>query len=115
MSLRNTFKNIRRGCPTDRKRGPCPQQTSEAQPPSKRLKVHIEDDVECTGEEYKEAVTAMKLELKWSQKCRNHALLKELMEKTRSRRQRWIVEECPYVSMVVNEFPWIATSKCVCQ
>ena len=71
------------------------------------------DGPEITAEEYQEAVTVLKLELRRPRKTRNHAMMKELMEKTRRERQRWIEQECPLVWEVVETFPCIATSKCV--
>ena len=44
---------------------------------------------------------------------RNQALLKQLMEKTRRGRRRWIENERPLVSEVVGRFPCLGTSRTV--
>ena len=44
---------------------------------------------------------------------RNQALLKQLMEKTRRGRRRWIENERPFVLEVVGRFPCLGTSRMV--
>ena len=73
----------------ERKHQCCSQQATEAKQPSKRLKV-CSDGPEITDKEYQQAVTVLPLERRRPWKSRNHAVMKELTEKTRRERQRSI-------------------------
>ena len=44
---------------------------------------------------------------------RNHATIKNLMEVARQRRWKWILEQNPLVSEVIEEFPFLVFGKVV--
>ena len=64
-------------------------------------------------EEYEEAVKKLKEEHAKNKKGRNHATIKQLMEKTRQRRWKSILDKGPFVSDVLKEFPFLTSSKVV--
>lgn len=53
----------------------------------------------------------MKEEHAKNKKGRNHATIKQLMEKTRQRRWKSILDKGPFVSDVLKEFPFLTSSK----
>ena len=74
--------------------------------------VHV--DVTCiTEEDYADALLKLKEEQKRRKKSRNHATIKELMEKTLPNRRKWIVEDCPLVNGILEKFPLLNSSKMV--
>ena len=123
MSLRNAFKNFRRDHPTDENGDPIVRRTTAAsknlEPPSKRMRTSIGDDREelndeLNDEEYEAAVKELQTEYRKGRKRgRNQALLKQLMERTRRGRRRWIENERPLVSEVIGRFPCLETSRMV--
>lgn len=118
MSLRNAFKNFRRDHPTDENGDPIVRHTAankNLEPPSKRMRTSIADDgEELNDEEYEAAVKELQTEYRKGRKGgRNQALLKQLMEKTRRARRRWIENERPLVSEVIGRFPCLETSRMV--
>ena len=113
LSLRTGFKNFRRDHPDDENmpaegsRGT----SSTDSPLSKRRKtVDIEDTI--SAEEYEEAITQMKTEHS-KKRGKNHALIKTLMEETRSRRRIWITQEFPMVKEILEKFPFVSSAKTV--
>jgi len=52
-------------------------------------------------------------ECKKRKKCRNQALLKEVMEKTFSRRRQWKLEKAPLASGVLQKYPCLSSTKMV--
>lgn len=114
MSLRNSFKNFRRDYPDKRSgvRHGSPSSTSRGvEPPSKRPKAPSNDG-EDLSDGYTEAVELLGAEFKKSRKQgRNQAKIKDLMEKTRERRRKWIVQDRPLVWEVVEAFPCLGSSK----
>ena len=102
LSLRSAFKNFRRDYPKD-----------ENKPPPKKKKMN---DSECTDEsneeEYEEAIKELQAEHPKSKKGRkNHSKIKELMEKTGAKRQRWIHDTNPLIADVIELFPILSTTK----
>lgn len=68
------------------------------------------DDI--TDEEYEEAIEQIKTEQqKGSTGGKNHAILKQLMDKTQKRRAQWIRDERPMVSEIIATFPCLNTIK----
>ena len=120
MSLRNAFKNFRRDHPTDENGDPIARRSAAAnenlEPPSKRMRNGsiADDGEELSDEEYEAAIKELQTEYKKGRKGgRNQALLKQLMEKTRKGRRRWIENERPPVSEVIGRFPCLETSRMV--
>ena len=104
LSLRNSFKNFRR------KGSDCQNE----EPPSKRMKFHLEDAPEISEEEYEEAIQNLKAELKkGGKRVGKHSTVKHLMELTRAKRCHWIQQDRPLISEVVDKFPCLAFSKWV--
>lgn len=102
--MRNSFKNFRRDSPSG----------ESVSPPAKRIRLAEEDfDVdEITEEEYEEAIEQIKAEYrKGSRGGKNHATLKQLMDKTQKRRVQWIRDGRPLVSEIVATFPCLKTGK----
>ncbi len=64
-------------------------------------------------EGYREAVSEIQSEWKKLKKSRNQAHFKELMETTYTIRRKWIAEEHPLVSDVIEKFPCLASTKVV--
>ena len=58
-------------------------------------------------EDYENAVSKLKEEYAKNRKGRKHATIKYLMEVTRQRRWKWILEQSPLVSEVIEEFPFL--------
>ncbi len=114
LSLRNSFKNFRRDRPVDaeNERPVSRKRTmSVSEAPSKRLNMSTEGSREITDEEYEDAMTELNTEYKMSKRGRNHATIKHLMETTQQRRRKWIMEESPHVSEVLDKFPFLTSSK----
>lgn len=110
LSLRNSFKNFRRDRPLNENQRPVTS-TGE-QPLNKRRKIDDSDFSEqINEEEYEEAVKKLKEEHAKNKKGRNHATIKQLMEKTRQRRWKSILDKGPFVSDVLKEFPFLTSSK----
>ena len=67
---------------------------------------------EITEDGYEEAIRQIKTEYqKGSRGGKNHATLKQLMDKTQKRRVQWIREDRPLLSEIVATFPCLKTSK----
>ena len=67
---------------------------------------------EITEEEYEEAIEQIKVEhQKGSRGGKNHAVLKQLMDKTQKRRAQWIRDGRPMVSEIIATFPCLSTIK----
>ena len=119
MSLRNSFKNFRRDHPTDENRDSIARRTVAAsknlEPLSKCMQTSVADDGEgLNDDEYEAVIKELQTEYKKGRKGgRNQALLKQLMEKTRKGRRRWIENERPLVSEVIGRFPCLETSRMV--
>ena len=84
---------------------------SVGETPSKRLKLSTEGSQEITDEECKETMDELNQEYKKSKRERNHATIKHLMEATKQHRRKWIMEERPLMSEVLDKFPFLASSK----
>lgn len=119
MSLRSSFKNFRRDHPTDENGQSVVRRTASAskelEPPSKRMRTSTDDDgEEMSDEDYEEAVKELQSEYRKGRKGgRNQATLKQLMEKTRTKRRRWMENDRPLVSEVIKMFPCLETSRMV--
>ena len=120
MSLRNSFKNFRRDHPTNENGEPIVKRTvassKNLEPPSKRMRSHEDDSngQELNDDEYEGMIKELQAEYRKGRKeGRNQALLKQLIEKTRRGRRRWIENERPLVSEVVERFPCLRTSRMV--
>ena len=117
MSLRNSFKNFRRDHPIDENGEQIhrPVSSHNPEPPHKRMKPCADDDqIGMDDEEdvsYEEMVRDLQSEYRKGRKERNHSVLKQLMEKTRNGRRRWIETERPLVHEAIDTFPCLATSK----
>ena len=118
-SLRTAFKNFHRDRPGDEENKPPSTSTQGCQqPPSKRLRQEpneqAKDGGDITEEDYQQAVASRKSEWKKGKHKRDHAVIKELMEKTFTRRRQWITgEKSPLVCEVVEEFPCLRSTKVV--
>lgn len=108
LSLRNSFKNYRRDRVDD-------DDDTTSTPPSKRKRSTVVIDVidDITDEDYEDALLKLQEEQKKRKKSRNHATIKELMEKTFPKRRKWIVEDCPLVYGILKKFPLLNSSKMV--
>ena len=74
----------------------------------------VMDGPELNDDEYEEMIKELQTEHRKARKRgRNQALLKQLMEKTRRGRRRWIEDERPLVSEVVGRVPCLGTSRMV--
>ena len=115
LALRNSFKNFRRDYPASatKKSTPSSSACHNAEPPHKRIKLFTGDDRPQLDEgEYEEAIVKLQAEYKKSHKGgRNQATVKDLMDKTMSRRRKWIEEERPLVSDAIKKFPCLSTSR----
>ena len=107
------FKNFRRDHPVDENEWPVSwkHKMSVSEPPSKRLKMSTEGSQEITDEEYKESMDELNQEYKKSKRERNHATIEQLMKATQQHCRKWIVEEHPLMSEVLDKFPFLASSK----
>ena len=83
--------------------------------PSKRTRLYNEEDTVLNEDEYEEAVQALQDEYrnKKSSKGSNHKVIKELMEKTKKNRHKWIREDRPMIKEVLDKFPVLRTSRWV--
>lgn len=102
MSLRNSFKNFRRDYPGE----PQPLEI----PPSKRMKQNEEDNLD-DDDNYQGAIDELKAEYRKGKKDRNHSTVKQLMDTTLIRRRKWIMQERPLISEVLQKFSPLTTSK----
>ena len=102
LSLRSAFKNFRRDYPRN-----------ENQPPSKRKRIGgVEITDETTEEEYEEAIKELQAEhAKGKKGGKNHSKIKQLMEQTHKKRQKWIHDTNPLIANVVELFPVLSTSR----
>lgn len=123
MSLRNSFKNFRRDYPDASRKRSCSQTSADSgvEPQSKHLRTTADEGEELSDKEYKEAIEELGAELKKGRKGgRNQATVKELMEKTRKRRRRWIEQDRPLIWEVLDVFPCLGSSRgvsvfnCIC-
>lgn len=73
MSLRNSFKNFRKGCPKKKK-----EEATDPEPQPKQVKLYTGDEEEIDDDEYQEALEKLK-ELGKYRKGGNHKELKRLM------------------------------------
>ena len=105
MSLRNSFKNFRRGLDL-RKKSP------SAGPPSKRIFIEQPAE-EIDDEQYEEALTDLKTmydDHESKKAAINRREVNSLMVFTRARRNQWIREEHPLVIEVISKFPYLKES-----
>ena len=70
----------------------------------------IEDVID--DEEYEEAICEMKTEHA-KKRGKNHSRIKQLMETTRGRRKKWITEDSPLTSQILQKFPLLSSTKTV--
>ena len=111
--MRTAFKNFRRDRP-DENGQPTTPTTATGGPPSKRLRVSMNDSTtQLTQEEYEDAVTELKQAYRGNKKKRNYATIKLLMESTQPQRREWILEKRPLVAEIVEMFPFLSSSKTV--
>ena len=67
---------------------------------------------EITEEEFEEAIEQIKVQhQKGSRGGKNHAVLKQIMDKTQKRRAQWIRDGKPMVSEIIATFPCLNTLK----
>ena len=102
--MRTSFKNFRRK-----------DNDETEEQPTKRSKIQVDDGEELDDDdEYEEAVQALKGEFKKGGKGKGkHSTIKNLMEKTRKLQYKWIREEHPLISEVIEKFPTLSSSKWV--
>ena len=85
------------------------------EPPSKRRKTlenNGDDDNEQYDEdEYEEAVSKIQEEWKKGPKTRSRSVLKSLMDRTRSVRRKWIEQDRPMMSDILERFPCLSNSR----
>ena len=105
--MRNGLKNFRKGYPNKQKAG----KSSEKEPPSKRPRLHLEDEGQIDEDDYIEAVEKLQYYGK-NKKSGNHKEIKNLMELTMLRRHQCIRTERPLV-FDIGKFPCLATTKWV--
>lgn len=88
---------------------------SDTEHSPKRVRLYSEEDTLISEEEYEEAVQALQDEYinKKNKKGSNHKVVKELMEKTKKNRHKWIREDRPMITEVVDKFPVLRTSRWV--
>ena len=110
LSIRNAFKNFRRDRPVNE--NVCPRKAT-SEPQTKKIRAVVEDAEEVSEEDYEIAVSKLKKEYAKNRKGKNHATIKNLMEVTRQRRWKWILEQSPLVSEVIEEFPFLVFGKVV--
>lgn len=115
LSLRNSFKNFRKGYKILRT---VPEDTEErsVEPQAKRLKVFTEEESLIDDDEYEEAIVQLQQEFKnkgKGKKGKGHGFVKNLMIKTRFRRHQWINNDRPLISEVLQKFPHLSTSRWV--
>ena len=63
-------------------------------------------------EEYEDAIQQLNEECS-KRKGKNQALIKNLMESTRAKRQNWISSEGPMTGQILEKFPFLAYPKMV--
>lgn len=85
------------------------------EPPSKRRKIGQSDvlDEEAVEDEneYEKCVSELKAEWKKGVKTRSRAVVKSLMNKTRNMRRRWIEQDRPMTSDILDRFPCLGNSR----
>ena len=115
QSLRNSFKNFRRDHFFDENNQSTKRQSAaSSQPPSKRHKAQLDECETLSEDDYEEALAELQTEWKKGKKGgRNHSVIKQLMEKTASTRHRWITDERPLVSQVLEKYPLLKESRMV--
>ena len=112
MCLRNSFKNFRRDRSSNdvAKHGfTFPQEDSSP----KRQKMYDPYIVDISEDEYEVIIEQLKEEHKKKKKYQNHDAILQLMERSLSRRRKWIVENKPLVIEILNKFPLLDTSEVV--
>ena len=110
MALRNSFKNFRRGCTKEN------DQSISKEPATKRKRVEPSDNGEEISEsEYDDAIQTMKGEYqkKVAKKPYNPSEVKRLMYLTQLKRQAWITTECPLLTDIIDQFPFLQSSSWV--
>lgn len=107
--MKTAFKNFCRDRPDENGQ----PTTAAGGPPSKRLRVSMDDSTaQLTQEEYKDAVTELKQAYRGDKKKQNYAQIKLLMESTQLKWCKWILEKRPLVA-VVEMFPFLSSIKAV--
>ena len=107
VSWRTAFKSFRRDHSDENGH----RTTATGGPPSKRLRVSMNDSTaQLTQEENEDVVTELKQAYRGDKKKRNHAKIKLLME---SQCREWILEKRPLVAEIVETFPFLSSSKTV--
>ena len=61
--------------------------------------------------EYEKCVSELKAEWKKGAKTRSRAVVKSLMDKTRNMRRRWIEQDRPMTSDILDKFPCLGNSR----
>lgn len=115
MSLRSSMKNFRRDYPT------AVREKQEHQPCLLTSHGVHQSSIQDTAlgsamseDEYQEALVSLEVEYRKGRKGgRNPGVINDLMEKTRTRRVKWIQEERPLVWEVMEKFPCLASSRMV--
>ena len=111
--MRTAFKNFRQDHP-DENGQPTTPTTATGGPPSKRIRVSVNDSTaQLTQEEYEDAVMELKHAYRGDKKKRNYARIKLLMESTQPQRWEWILEKRPLVAEIIEIFPFLSSSKTV--
>lgn len=116
--MRTSFKNFRRDHPLSPINNARVLTSSRAEaegPPSKRRKSTAsgEENHEYDEDEYEKAILDLTEEWKKGRRSRSQAVVKELMDKTRPHRRRWIEQDRPMVSDVLSKFPCFVHSRTV--
>ena len=114
-SLDYSFRNFRRDRPSgDVKKSSSKRSvTAQEDKTSKRRRIY-DPCVDITEETYEGIKEELKEEYKKDKLCRNPAVVKQLMERSRARRMKWIIESDPLVEEILEHFPFLDTSKVVC-
>ena len=108
--MRTAFKSFRR----DENGQPTTPTTATGGPPSKRIRVTVNDSTaQLTQEEYEDAVMELKHAYRGDKKRRNYAKIKLLMESTQPQRRQWILEKRPLVAEIIEKFPFLSSNKTV--
>ena len=125
--MRNAFKNYRKK--SAKKQNallPTSTQSSDTEPsvstglsvtepPPKRLRLYSENEQTIDEEEYEETVRKLQEEFKNKngKKGSSHSIIKNLMEKTKFQRHKWIRQDKPMILEVLDKFPYLSTSRWV--
>lgn len=117
LSLRTSFKNFRKDHKEDAdengvQSGSRKRPASTPLPPSKRMRIDVDDD-DMDEEEYEDLVVELAEEWRKDKKDRSMATIKDLFVKTCTKRQYWITKQQPALRDVLAKFPCLSSSRTV--